>query len=141
MRTIGGVKSVGITDSPDGTGTINIDISQIAQEGNTWPTPERLKDALASGQEGPTGTDVPYSFRALNMDAADVQSIEDAGFALQELTVTFNMQDGTTVQLSKHIVDAMHAPVAERGKYGVVIVSGKATGIVFADVMTVTAAA
>ena len=123
----------------DGSGDVDITLEQFAQEGNTFPTPEQLTDALLSGQEGPTGIDVPYAMRALNVAEADVTTIQSNARSLTELFVRFVSQDGKTqLDLEGHIVRATTQPFADRGSYGVVVIEGRATGVVESDAFTIT---
>lgn len=123
----------------DGTGDVDIKVSQFAEEGNSLPEPEHLTDALLSGEEGPTGIDVPYEMRVVKMPIADVDLLQTKARSAAELFVKFTSQDGnTTMVLQPHIVRALPAPFTDRGSYGVVKIAGTSTGLVEIDAYDLT---
>lgn len=129
----GGVSKVEFVLSSEGfDGTdpviIEIDDNDLIAEGMQVPEPEGLTQELASGQDGPTGEDVPWEVRAKKMDAADADTLRDAGYDNEPYDCKFTSADGVTeMVIKKQILQVMTHPIAERGAYGFVRIMGKGT--------------
>jgi len=125
----GGVGKV-VIDAVGGDFTFNPDIEieglKFTEEGNTWPAPESISAGVHGGQQGPTGEQTPFSFNALNVDAAEVDAIRDAAFALTRKDVQFTSKDGKTkMVVAKCLVRVTTHGIAEHGQYGFVTFAGE----------------
>jgi hypothetical protein len=123
----GGVGKV-VIDAVGGDFTTapDIEITQFAEEGNTWPVPEAITAGVHGGQQGPTGERTPFSFNALNVDAATVATIRSAGYALTRKDVQFTSKDGKTkMVVAKCLLRIVTAGIAEHGQYGFVTFAGE----------------
>lgn len=125
----GGVAEVIIDDvGGDFVTDPDLTITQFAKEGNKWPNPTVLTDDLADEQAGPTGEEVPFDLRCLNLEADDVSALRTEAHALAPKDVQFTSTDGKTVVVVKGcILGITKSPINDLGKYGVVRVMAKAT--------------
>lgn len=110
------------TTAPD----IEIDGLKFTEEGNTWPTPEAITAGVHGGQQGPTGERTPFDIRVLNVDAATVDTIRAAAFALTRKDVQFTSKDGKTkMVVAKCLLRITTAGIVEHGQYGYVRIEGE----------------
>ena len=129
----GGVGKVEFVESSvgfDGTSPtiIELDDNVLLSEGMEVPEPEALTQEMASGQDAPTGEDVPWQIRAKKMDAVDADTLREAGYDGIYYDCRFTSADGLTEAVLKdQILTVMTSAIRPRGEYGFVQIMGTAT--------------
>lgn len=114
-------------DATDPT-IISLDKHQLITEGQNLGEPETLSAELGSGQEGPTGEDLPFELRAKNMDAADADTLRESGIDTIPYQARLTSLDGVTeARMDDVILHVATSPISERGSYGFVRISWTAT--------------
>lgn len=120
------------------TPTVTIAKHQLIDEGQQYPTPEKLKQMLATKQEAGTGVRVPFTLLVRGLAEADYADLLGYDEAVTPVFFEFEMMDGGKVVLKDVVITVTRDRVKALGEFATIVISGAACGVTEAAAMTVT---